>query len=293
MQAKLSSNHTYQCNRDIFDSYDIFLMDIWGVIHDGCNVFNETVEFLNQYGSKTIIISNSPSRRNLAINNLHNYGIERTLFNDIYTSGEDAFKEINKLKDGAKIYHIGTKSQKSIFENINVDIVSDITKSDLLVITGFNPDKPETSQYKEIFKEAILKKVNAICVNPDKIVSVGGRKIYCSGYLASFYESLGGVVSYHGKPVKSFYENLNEISCWKGKKVLVIGDSLSTDIKGANNIGVDSLLVGSGIYEDKIGSNIVEKNIISNIKELIVESGESPTYFQKFLSMENSLYKLV
>ena len=61
------------------------------------------------------------------------------------------------------------------------------------------------------------------------------------------------------------------------QKTLVIGDNLRTDIKGANNMNLDSLFITSGVHKSKtINENMME--------ELLVEHKVSANYFQKELT---------
>ena len=90
-------------------------------------------------------------------------------------------------------------------------------------------------------------KLKMICTNPDLIVHHGSRSEYCAGTLALTFEELGGKVVYFGKP----YPEIYNFCIKKNETILVIGDNIRTDIRGANNMKFDSLLVTDGIHKDE------------------------------------------
>ena len=127
-----------------------------------------------------------------------------------------------------------------------------------MLCTGLFEEKGEDlNYYKELFKEHIDKKM--ICTNPDLIVDRGNKRELCAGSVALVFEKMGGEVVYFGKPFPEVYNlsiNNNE------KKVLSIGDNLNTDIKGANLLNYDSLIISNGIHKDEIdkeGIDVVSK----------------------------------
>ena len=83
-----------------------------------------------------------------------------------------------------------------------------------------------------------------------------GPNIYMKGKIAELFERMGGEVIYFGKP----HEEVYKMCFGKEEKVLAIGDNLRTDIKGANNLGIDSLFIYNGVHRDEIkDENDIEK----------------------------------
>ena len=75
----------------------------------------------------------------------------------------------------------------------------------------------------------------------------------CAGAIAARYQAQGGDVRWHGKPNASVYEPCFELLGIADKsRILGIGDSFATDIKGANTAGLDALLVTRGIHGDDL-----------------------------------------
>jgi len=114
-----------------------------------------------------------------------------------------------------------------------------------------------------------------VCVNPDLGVILGDQVHQCAGTLAQYYESLGGLVHYHGKPFDSVYKStLQKFPTPDKKRTLAIGDSLRTDIKGAFDFGIDSILVLSGLDAHHSDQESLEKKALAFLKDSILR----PTY---------------
>jgi HAD superfamily hydrolase (TIGR01459 family) len=98
-----------------------------------------------------------------------------------------------------------------------------------------------------------------ICANPDIVVERGHRLIYCAGALAELYETLGGKVLWAGKPHPPIYEHALTMAAkargatTPSARVLAIGDSVRTDLAGANRMGLPCLFVTAGIHADELG----------------------------------------
>ena len=99
-----------------------------------------------------------------------------------------------------------------------------------------------------------------VCANPDIVVERGDTLVYCAGALADAYGALGGEVLYCGKPHPPIYQAaLAAAATARGgaavplERVLAIGDSVRTDLKGAAALGIDSLFVTSGIHAEEYG----------------------------------------
>ena len=109
-----------------------------------------------------------------------------------------------------------------------------------------------------------------ICTNPDLIVDRGNVRELCAGSVAMVFEKMGGEVIYFGKPHPEVYnQSINNV----GKKVLAIGDNLNTDIRGANLLNYDSLLICNGIHREEIRDSGIEE--VSRGYESIVNFTQS------------------
>ena len=165
------------------------------------------------------------------------------------TSGEAAMYAINKKKFGKKFYHLGPSRDQSIFQKV-LENKTSLDSCDFILCTGlFDEHEEDLNYYKTLLKNYISKKL--VCTNPDLIVHRGDIEELCAGTIAKTFEALGGQVIYYGKP----YEEIYKMCFNRGEKVLAIGDNLRTDIKGANNLNIDSLFIYNGVHKSEIKSD--------------------------------------
>ena len=192
--------------------------------------------------------------------------MDKKYLTNVMTSGEAAMQAINQYKFGKKFFHLGPPRDSSLFEKIKDNLTS-IDNCDFILCTGlFDEDDPDLNKkqlhendmdyYKNFLASYSSKKL--ICTNPDLIVDRGNVRELCAGSVAMVFEKMGGKVVYFGKPYPEVYnnsiENLN-------KKVLSIGDNLNTDIKGANLLNFDSLLISNGVHRQEIKEKRKDKGI--------------------------------
>ncbi len=249
---------------DIRDRYTIFIVDLWGVIHDGTALYEGVIEALctlRDEGKRIFFLSNSPRRAEQVKQQLEALGLPRDLYEDIHTSGEDAYLTLKERTSpwsqslGFKAYGLTASFHRALVEDLKLTRVGDLAEADFILNTG--PEHLHVEDYEDLLEEAAHFKLPMVCVNPDVSIVSGGRVILCAGALAERYEALGGKVYYLGKPYAQIYETL--FTRMKGvdpAHILVIGDSLTTDIKGANLMGLDSALVLTGLTSLLEGSKI-------------------------------------
>ncbi len=244
--------------KEIYNHYDYFIFDIWGVIHDGSKSYDgalETILFLRQNGKKICFLSNAPRRAFKVAEVLEKFGITKNLYDFILSSGEATFLDLQKNQQngfknfGQNYFYIGPTKDNDLLEGLDYFKVNEASLANFAITTGFDND--DSVLEEKLFQIIDAKKQNLklICVNPDMVVvKQNGKEIICAGALALEYQKLGGEVIFYGKPFFSVYKNVCEIfNHPQNKKILMIGDGMETDIKGANNFGIDSVLVTGGI----------------------------------------------
>ena len=265
---------------EIFKNYDTFVIDLWGVMHDGIKLNSkaiEAVDHLNNNDKKIVFLSNASRPSSKVIDFLLKIKMDKKYLTNVMTSGEAAMQAINQYKFGKKFFHLGPPRDSSLFEKIKDNLTS-IDNCDFILCTGlFDEDDPDLNKkqlhendmdyYKNFLASYSSKKL--ICTNPDLIVHRGDKKEYCAGYIAKIFEELGGKVIYYGKPHKEIYE----LCFKKNEKVLAIGDNLRTDIKGANNLNKDCLFISNGVHRDEFSNN-------SELDSLLEKYKVKANYFQ-------------
>ena len=259
---------------EVFKSYDTFVIDLWGVMHNGV-VLNskavEAVEHLKNNSKKIVFLSNAPRPSSKVINFLLKMNLDKKYLLNVMTSGEAAIDAINQNKFGKTFFHLGPPRDTSLFEK-QKNNKTEIEKCDFILCTGlFDNHEDDLSYYKNFLKEHISKKL--ICTNPDLTVHRGNIEELCAGSVAKVFEELGGKVIYYGKPYKEVYNKCFD----KGEKVLAIGDNLRTDIKGANNLNIDSIFITEGVHRQEIGDS-------KKLDALLTKYKVKTNFFQKELT---------
>ena len=268
---------------EIFNAYDTFIIDLWGVIHDGINLNKKAIEAvgeLKKNSKKIVFLSNAPRPSSKVVDFLLKMKMDEKYLTNVMTSGEAAMQAINQNKFGKKFFHLGPPRDASIFEKVKVN-KTEIDKCDFILCTGLfdednlDSDKPQLHEddldyYKNFLIKHISKKL--ICTNPDLTVHRGKKEEYCAGYIAKIFEELGGKVIYYGKPHKDIYD-----MCFKSnEKVLAIGDNLRTDIKGANNLNKDCLFISNGVHRKEFNNNL-------ELEKLLIKYRVKANFFQEEL----------
>ncbi len=257
---------------DIYENYDTFVIDLWGVVHNGMILNPKAIEVIKQLennSKKIVFLSNAPRPSSKVINFLLKMKMNKKYLSNVMTSGEAAMYAINKNQFGKSFFHLGPPRDTSVFEKVKDNQV-DLDSCDFILCTGLFDDHDDLEYYRNYLKKHVSKKL--VCTNPDLTVHRGNIEELCAGSIAKVFEELGGEVVYFGKPHKEVYKfcfNSNE-------KVLAIGDNLRTDIKGANNLNIDSIFITDGVHRD-------EYEDISELDLLLKKYKVQANFFQREL----------
>jgi len=241
----------------ILERYDVLFCDVWGVVHNGVTAFEGACRALEQFrsgGGTVILVSNAPVPKKRVSDMLDSRHVPRSAWDDIVSSGDIALRHLDD-RGFTKLHCVGPQDRdQALFSALRARSVA-LDDAEAIICTGLNDDRRETPEdYRGLLESALAKRLPFVCANPDLIVDVGGTLLYCAGAIADLYEHMGGEVYWAGKPYLNAYETahrraegLRDANVDKGK-ILVIGDALRTDIKGAENFGCDALFIASGIH---------------------------------------------
>ena len=253
--------------KSIVENYDIFYIDLWGVVHNGITLHKNAIEAIKEITKakkQYVLLTNAPRPNKTVKSFLEKMGMNKEIREKVYSSGEAALNYLKKNLLNNKFYHIGPPRDFDLFLDFKKDKTVDIKESSYLLCTGLFEEQGENlDYYKELFKEHINKKM--ICTNPDLIVDRGNKRELCAGSIALVFEKMGGETVYFGKPFPEVY---NQSIDNKEKKILSIGDNLNTDIKGANLLKYDSLIISNGVHKDEIKKEGID--IVSKKYEVVV-----------------------
>ncbi len=250
---------------EIAAAYDAFIVDLWGVVHDGVRPYPAALDALAQLAPRPVLLlSNAPRRAASAQNMLRRMGVADSLYTSILTSGEATWLALRDRTDpwfarlGTRVYHLGPQRDRNVLEGLDLTVVARPDQADFVVNTGPDDDMHDPGTLETFLPElhsCLAARLPMICANPDLVVMRDGVRILCAGSLARHYAAMGGDVTSLGKPDPAIYAMaLAELRA-PPARVLAIGDSLHTDIGGAQGAGIDSLWVLGGIHAAALGGD--------------------------------------
>jgi HAD superfamily hydrolase (TIGR01459 family) len=231
------------------EQYRLILCDIWGVVHDGVNLYPGSASRLQQWrgeGRSIILITNAPRTAEAVEQQLDQLGLPRDAWDGISTSGEAGIAALSAF--GKPVSFIGTKADREILEGRGVVIAEGNDFSELAA-TGLDDERRHVADYVAQLEDLAARDVLMHCLNPDRIVVRGGATEPCAGALADVYMGFGGRVEWYGKPYPAIYRHaLGLAGNPSASEVLAVGDALRTDILGAAKMGFDAIFVAGGIH---------------------------------------------
>jgi HAD superfamily hydrolase (TIGR01459 family) len=246
--------------------YNVILCDVWGVVHNGLMAFEKAAEALGRFradGGKVVLMTNSPNPSRIVVAQLARLGVTRKAYDAIVSSG-DITVSLLVARAGAGLFHIGPPDETALFEEVLAlcgvaPRLVPLQQANFVLCTGLADPWHETpADYDELLAAMRARNLEFICANPDIVVEDGGKLFYCAGAIAERYAGAGGKVIQAGKPFAPIFTRALELARGRGSKiidrvrVLVIGDAMRTDIKGAHDQGFDSLFVTSGIHREEL-----------------------------------------
>lgn len=261
--------------KDIIDQFDTFILDQWGVLHNGGDAFEEAIEaleFLQQHNKKVVILSNSGNTSKFSYTRLEASGIRRDLYIDVLTSGEHMRHNFNT----GKFDHLGKDALFFSWDD-NCSVLDDcgltnssVDNASFVLCYGVGRNE-DVASYMDDLKSAYARNLELVVSNPDLVAMNprGGLNV-CPGSVAKAYEEMGGKVHWHGKPQRDIYAMCKElVGGWDN--AIAVGDSLEHDIRGANTAGISSLFITSGIHANEISDE-------QSIADLSTEFDVNPSH---------------
>lgn len=270
--------------RDVADGYDGFVLDLWGVVHDGVTVFpgvTDALARLRNAGKRMVFLSNAPRRAHLVAEQLDGFGITVAMHDGVMSSGEATWQYLKTRPDdwsrvlGRRCLRIGPARDNRALEGLDFEEAESAESADFILVTGPRDQMTSAAPYEDMLRIARERRLPMVCANPDREVIRGGVRQICAGAIAERYEELGGDVCWHGKPDPTVYAGCFEmLGIGEKARILGIGDSFATDIRGANAAGLDALLVARGIHGDDLvgpdggldGDRIAERAAAADVR---------------------------
>jgi HAD superfamily hydrolase (TIGR01459 family) len=235
---------------------DAWIVDIWGVMHNGVRAFRAAGEACARFraaGGIVVLLSNAPRPFSAVVGQMNALGVDPAAYDGGVTSG-DATRAMIAARADRPLLHIGPQRDLGLFSGLGVTLASPET-AEAIVCSGLYDDTKETpADYAGLFDDLAARGVPMVCANPDLVVVRGDKLVYCAGSLAAAYADRGGEVLYAGKPHLPIYERtfdvIEELAGARVPKerMLAIGDGVETDLKGAHAAGLRSLFIASAVH---------------------------------------------
>jgi len=268
----------------IADRYDAVLCDLWGVVHNGRRAFPAAVTALQRFrarGGTVVLISNVPKPRDPIGGQLDRLGVGRDAWDEIVTSGDAIRAELARRAPGP-MYRIGPGEDDVLWAGLGLSETRDVAAAGFLAISGLDDPLTQTpADYLPLLALAQARGLELLCANPDIVVKVGERLIWCAGAVGAEYDKLGGATILAGKPHPPIYALAEaELQARRGlvdkARILAIGDGAATDVLGANRYGVDALFIASGIH----GEALIKDGALSMaaVGQTLAEAGAHARY---------------
>jgi HAD superfamily hydrolase (TIGR01459 family) len=281
--------------------YEAVFCDLWGCLHNGVTPFPAAVDALRAYkaaGGTVLLLTNSPRPKSSVIKQLDVIGVPHDCYDEVVSSGDAAQYALVTGAVGSRVYHIGAPKDQVFFTDFADDLAMivksqdpitqvPLAEADGIVCTGLFDDQTETpDDYRAALLLAKTRGLPMLCANPDIIVDMGEKRLYCAGAIAQAYEAMGGTALYFGKPHPPIYDlarrRLTALMARDDVPVLCIGDGIATDVQGGQSEGIDTLFVTGGLAADQFGPD--SANPIKDMLEgWLAERMLSPTYAIGFL----------
>lgn len=269
--------------------YDHLIVDLWGTLHDGIEPLPGAVsclEKLGAAGARVVLLSNAPFRVSGVRDVLGHIGIPETIYEDVFCSGEVAWRAIRDRADpwhaklGRRAAFIGPDRHRPMLDNPGIDGEAEIEDADFMICTGPREAGHALDDYIPELTRAAAAGLPMICTNPDREVLRGTAREICAGALAEAYECrFGGDVAWHGKPYRPvFDEVLRHLGDPDRRRVLMIGDGLGTDIAGAAAAEIDAAFIVGGIAAERLGAPPGDLPAAARLEALLNEVGQAPRY---------------
>lgn len=276
------------------DRYQGFILDQWGVIHDGVEALPKAMAAileLKRRNKRLVVLSNSGRRAELNRKRLAAMGFNPALFEAVVTSGEAAWLHL-KHRARAPWRDLGRKcllftigGDLGVVQGLGLELVDTPEEADFLFVTGLEIPPRTLEEYEAVVRRAATRDLPMLCSNPDRVAPVQGELITAPGALAALYEDLGGTVHYVGKPHAAIYGAcLDALDGLDAAEVVAIGDSMEHDIKGANGAGIASCFLTDGIHRTSFPPGASHAAILHEVEALATRHLAHPDWVARRLT---------
>jgi len=283
---------------EVAAGYDAVFCDLWGCLHNGKAPFPAAVGALRAFragGGRVVLMTNAPRPRSAVERQLNAMGVPQDAWDLIVSSGDAAQAAMLQGAVGRKVFHIGAVKDEPFFSEFPGDMAAlaasqpaiervGMLDAEGIVCTGLADDQTETpADYRAQLLLGKTRGLPMLCANPDIVVDMGEKRVYCAGALAEDYANMGGEVLYYGKPHPPIYDLARRRMGLDDPRILCIGDGIATDVQGGIAEGLDTLFITGGIAADRFGPDPANPDP-ALLEEWLAVQRLSPTWAMPYLA---------
>lgn len=243
--------------RDIAAEFDAFIVDQFGVLHDGYHAYpsaKHTLRWLMDESKTVIILSNSGKRSYINEQRMEKLGFARSLYTHFVTSGDVAHDTVNAWQEKAtprRCFLVARDADTSAIDGLDLILTEDAATADVVIISASEADKYSEQHYLQKLRIAAERQIPCLCTNPDKLMLTASGIRFGAGHIAKLYQDMGGAVQWIGKPYQRIYAYASRLlDDIPAHRVMCVGDSLEHDVAGGLNAGFQTLFISGGIHQD-------------------------------------------
>ncbi len=272
----------------VVDRYDALLLDQWGVLHDGATAYPGAIDCLARLraaGKTVVILSNSGRSGEENARIITRMGFDREHFSAVISAGDDARDAVLTSDDpfyralGKRCLVLSRERDTDLVDGLGLEVVTDVEHADFLFALSIDAPRQSVAGWQAVLTRAVARGLPMVCGNPDLAqVTPDGTLLEAIGLVAIRYAQLGGQVRSHGKPSPRIYETcLRRITCPR-ERIVAVGDSLQHDVRGANGVGLASILVAGGVHREALGTAFGESPDPARCNTLFAQVGAVPDH---------------
>lgn len=242
--------------------YQGFLLDQWGVLHDGARPYpgaRDCLVRLRELGKSVIILSNSGRSGRANEGTLAAMGFPRELYERVVSAGDDARDAIAIADEpfyrdlGRRCILLARESDRDLAGGLGLTLAERPEFADFLLLMSMDPPRQSLAGWRPLLEASLAARLPMICGNPDLQRTRGdGTLQEAPGTIAKAYAEMGGEVRYHGKPEPRIYRSCLDMLDLPAAKILCVGDSLVHDVAGAAGAGLHSAFIAGGIHRHEL-----------------------------------------
>ena len=273
--------------RELAARYEGFLLDQWGVLHDGGEALPGAIDCLarlREMGKRVVILSNSGRTGEDNARNMLRFGIEPRFHDAVVTAGDAARAAFRARSDpfhralGRRALVIARDEDLALATEFGVTAVHDASSADLVLVLSLPADRRRVQDHEPALTAALARNLPLVCANPDVVVVHPGAVVDAPGAVAQRYEAMGGQVRYHGKPHPDIYALAMARLGVDARGAVAVGDSMAHDVAGAHGAGIACALVAGGIHREALGVVPGELPDAKRWAAFAASAGVSPDY---------------